>query len=214
MSTIKQLPEKKQAELKQQIDTFYISLIEYLSEFYEFYEFIKFVRIEFFQVTFVELKIHHIDYFDKIFNEMVIQSTEQTFHHIFHFIIKIEAIVNKKANTTIQSIEENVKTLIEKITKEETNILKINLIIIILSYLNAIFNQSVQIFCQSESFLKLIHDLSCLLMESTKYFYEESVINHSDVTKNEMSQIIYRPLNLAIGMEKAFENYFSLSKKF
>ena len=47
--------------------------------------------------------------------------------------------VNNKANTTIQSIEENVKTLIEKITKEKTNILKINLIITILSYLNAIF---------------------------------------------------------------------------
>ena len=104
LSTIKQLQEKKQAELKQQIFSFYISLIKYLSEFYEFYEFTKFVRIEFFQVTFVELKIHHIDYFDKIFNEMDIQSTDEIFHQILLFIIKIEEIVKKKANTTKQSI--------------------------------------------------------------------------------------------------------------
>ena len=117
----------------------------------------------------------------------------------FHFIIKIEAIVNKKANTTKQSIivlkffSETEKNLIEQLKKDKNNILKINLIIIILSYLNAIFNQSVQIFCQSESFLKLIHDLSCLLMKSTNDFYQESV-DQSDVTKNEMSQIIYRPM--------------------
>ena len=58
-------------------------------------------------------------------------------------------------------------------------------------------------------------------MELTKEFYQKSVDTdnayQSDVTKNEnasMKQIIYRPLNLAIGMEKAFENYFRLSKKF
>ena len=229
---------KLQEDYKQKFNTFYSNLLDYLgsqkkakySQTTIIYlnNFKTYLKLGYLNSLFVELKLFNIDYYiEKLAND----ENDSALNEILAYIKKIDVISSGKIVPSSKSIkmlnnlaDEELK-LAKRIDSIDTThlsdcFLTLNLLDFLFNYIISLFNHAhnLQIFSQSESFLKLTANLILLNFKLIKFFYNSIKKNNSDeseVNTNNvkcMKQILYKPLNQVYNIEKLFECFFKASE--